>query len=117
MDFDSLREHSTGLGTAAVIVIDKSADMVEAIARLSHFYRHESCGQCTPCREGMGWVYRVMKRMVTGDADAYRYLAESIRRFPHQQALAERMRAVGFERVSWRNLSGGIAALHTGWRL
>ncbi|MBT5414037.1 MAG: class I SAM-dependent methyltransferase [Rhodospirillaceae bacterium] len=56
-------------------------------------------------------------RMVTGDADAYRYLAESIRRFPHQQALAERMRAVGFERVSWRNLSGGIAALHTGWRL
>ena len=69
MDFDSLREHSTGLGTAAVIVIDKSADMVEAIARLSHFYRHESCGQCTPCREGMGWVYRVMKRMVTGDAE------------------------------------------------
>jgi len=69
MDFDSLREHSTGLGTAAVIVIDKSADMVEAIARLSHFYRHESCGQCTPCREGMGWVYRVMQRMVTGDAE------------------------------------------------
>ena len=69
MDFDSLREHSTGLGTAAVIVIDKSADMVEAIARLSHFHRHESCGQCTPCREGMGWVYRVMKRMVTGDAE------------------------------------------------
>ena len=69
MDFDSLREHSTGLGTAAVIVIDKSADMVEAIARLSHFYRHESCGQCTPCREGMGWVYRVMQRMVTGEAE------------------------------------------------
>ncbi|MEP4887768.1 MAG: NADH-quinone oxidoreductase subunit NuoF, partial [Alphaproteobacteria bacterium] len=69
MDFDSLREHSTGLGTAAVIVIDKSADMVEAIARLSHFYRHESCGQCTPCREGMGWVYRVMQRLVTGDAE------------------------------------------------
>ena len=69
MDFDSLREHSSGLGTAAVIVIDKSADMVEAIARLSHFYRHESCGQCTPCREGMGWVYRVMQRMVTGDAE------------------------------------------------
>ncbi len=69
MDFDSLREQSTGLGTAAVIVIDKSADIVEAIARLSHFYRHESCGQCTPCREGMGWVYRVMQRMVTGDAE------------------------------------------------
>lgn len=69
MDFDSLREHKTGLGTAAVIVMDKSTDIVEAIARLSHFYRHESCGQCTPCREGMGWVYRVMTRMVTGDAE------------------------------------------------
>jgi len=69
MDFDSLREHNTGLGTAAVIVMDKSTDIVEAIARLSHFYRHESCGQCTPCREGMGWVYRVMNRMVTGDAE------------------------------------------------
>lgn len=69
MDFDSLREHKTGLGTAAVIVMDKSTDIVEAIARLSHFYRHESCGQCTPCREGMGWVYRVMTRMVTGHAE------------------------------------------------
>jgi len=69
MDFDSLREHNTGLGTAAVIVMDKSTDVVEAIARLSHFYRHENCGQCTPCREGMGWVYRVMTRMVTGDAE------------------------------------------------
>ena len=69
MDFDSLREHNSGLGTAAVIVMDKSTDVVEAIARLSHFYRHESCGQCTPCREGMGWVYRVMTRMVTGDAE------------------------------------------------
>jgi NADH-quinone oxidoreductase subunit F len=69
MDFDSLREHNSGLGTAAVIVMDKSTDIVEAIARLSHFYRHESCGQCTPCREGMGWVYRVMQRLVTGDAE------------------------------------------------
>jgi len=69
MDFDALREVSSGLGTAAVIVMDKSTDIVEAIARLSHFYQHESCGQCTPCREGMGWVYRVMTRMVTGDAE------------------------------------------------
>jgi NADH-quinone oxidoreductase subunit F len=69
MDFDALREHRSGLGTAAVIVMDKSTDIVEAIARLSHFYRHESCGQCTPCREGMGWVYRVMERMVTGNAE------------------------------------------------
>ena len=49
--------------------MDKSTDIVEAIARLSHFYQHESCGQCTPCREGMGWVYRVMQRMVTGEAE------------------------------------------------
>jgi NADH-quinone oxidoreductase subunit F len=69
MDFDALREHRTGLGTAGVIVMDKSTDLIKAIARLSHFYKHESCGQCTPCREGMGWVKRVMDRMVTGRAE------------------------------------------------
>src|SRR6185503_3784040 len=69
MDFDSLRAVQSGLGTAAVIVMDKSTDIVEAIARLSHFYMHESCGQCTPCREGTGWMYRMMQRMVRGDAD------------------------------------------------
>ena len=69
MDFDSLREVKSGLGTAAVIVMDKSTDIVEAIARLSHFYMHESCGQCTPCREGTGWMYRVMQRMVSGEAE------------------------------------------------
>jgi len=68
MDFDALREVSSGLGTAAVIVIDKSADIIEAITNLSHFYMHESCGQCTPCREGTGWMWRVMKRLVKGDA-------------------------------------------------
>ncbi|HEU5046795.1 MAG TPA: NADH-quinone oxidoreductase subunit NuoF [Rickettsiales bacterium] len=68
MDFDSLREVKSGLGTAAVIVMDKSTDLVKAIARLSKFYMHESCGQCTPCREGTGWMWRVMERMVTGNA-------------------------------------------------
>lgn len=68
MDFDSLKEAQTGLGTAAVIVMDKSTDIVYAIARLSHFYMHESCGQCTPCREGTGWIWRMMMRMVKGDA-------------------------------------------------
>ena len=68
MDFDALREAQSGLGTAAVIVMDKSTDVVKAIARLSYFYMHESCGQCTPCREGFGWVHRVMNRMVTGEA-------------------------------------------------
>ena len=68
MDFDSLRDQKSGLGTAAVIVMDKSTDVVKAIARLSQFYKHESCGQCTPCREGTGWMWRVMERMVTGNA-------------------------------------------------
>ena len=69
MDFDSLRECQSGLGTAAVIVMDKSTDIIEAICRLSHFYMHESCGQCTPCREGTGWMYRVMTRLVKGQAE------------------------------------------------
>lgn len=69
MDFDALREVKSGLGTAGVIVMDKSTDLIEAIARLSHFYMHESCGQCTPCREGTGWLYRMMQRMVKGDAN------------------------------------------------
>jgi len=68
MDFDSLQEVKSALGTAAVIVMDKSTDIVKAIARLSKFYKHESCGQCTPCREGLGWVWRVMERMVEGNA-------------------------------------------------
>ena len=69
MDFDALREHRSGLGTAGVIVMDKSTDVVRAIARLAHFYKHESCGQCTPCREGTGWMKRVMDRMVRGEAE------------------------------------------------
>jgi len=69
MDFDSLREEQSGLGTAAVIVMDKSTDIVRAITRLAAFYKHESCGQCTPCREGTGWMWRVMERLATGEAE------------------------------------------------
>jgi NADH-quinone oxidoreductase subunit F len=69
MDFDSLRDVKSGLGTAAVIVMDKSTDIIKAIARLAKFYMHESCGQCTPCREGTGWMWRVMMRMVEGRAE------------------------------------------------
>ncbi|WP_395612695.1 NADH-quinone oxidoreductase subunit NuoF [Allosphingosinicella sp.] len=71
MDFDGLKELGSGLGTAAVIVMDKSTDIVKAIARISYFYKHESCGQCTPCREGTGWMWRVMERLVTGDAEIH----------------------------------------------
>ena len=69
MDFDGLKKVGSGLGTAAVIVMDKSTDIVRAISRLSYFYKHESCGQCTPCREGTGWMWRVMERLRTGEAD------------------------------------------------
>jgi NADH-quinone oxidoreductase subunit F len=69
MDFDSLAKLRSGLGTAAVIVMDKSTDIVKAIARLAYFYKHESCGQCTPCREGTGWMWRVLERMVEGRAE------------------------------------------------
>ena len=69
MDFDYLRgELGSGLGTAAVIVMDNSVDMIKAIWRLAKFYKHESCGQCTPCREGTGWMMRVMERLVEGNA-------------------------------------------------
>ena len=68
MDFDALRDVKSGLGTAAVIVMDKSTDVVRAIARISYFYKHESCGQCTPCREGTGWMWRVLERMAVGDS-------------------------------------------------
>ncbi|WP_310533061.1 NADH-quinone oxidoreductase subunit NuoF [Novosphingobium sp.] len=69
MDFDGLKAVGSGLGTAAVIVMDKSTDIVRAISRLSYFYKHESCGQCTPCREGTGWMWRMMERLRTGDAE------------------------------------------------
>ncbi|KAJ9053244.1 NADH dehydrogenase [ubiquinone] flavoprotein 1, mitochondrial [Entomophthora muscae] len=68
MDFDSLKDAQSGLGTAAVIVMDKSTDIVGAIARLSAFYRHESCGQCTPCREGTTWLANMMTRFERGNA-------------------------------------------------
>jgi NADH-quinone oxidoreductase subunit F len=68
MDYDALKKEGTGLGTAGIIVMNKQVDIVEAIERLSHFYMHESCGQCTPCREGTGWMWRIMKRLVKGDA-------------------------------------------------
>ena len=68
MDFDGCREFKSALGTAAVIVMDKSTDIIRAMARISYFYKHESCGQCTPCREGMGWMWRVLSRMAEGRA-------------------------------------------------
>ena len=68
MDFDGCAKHKSALGTAAVIVMDKSTDIIRAMARIAYFYKHESCGQCTPCREGMGWMWRVLTRMAEGRA-------------------------------------------------
>jgi NADH-quinone oxidoreductase subunit F len=69
MDFDGLKALGSGLGTAAVIVMDKQTDVVRAISRISYFYKHESCGQCTPCREGAGWMWRMMEKLRDGDAE------------------------------------------------
>ena len=69
MDFDSMAALKSGLGTAAVIVMDKSTDIIKAFSRIAYFYKHESCGQCTPCREGVAWIWRLMERMVRGEAE------------------------------------------------
>src|ERR1035437_283390 len=68
LDFDGCRDKKSALGTAGVIVMDKSTDIIRAMARIAYFYKHESCGQCTPCREGMGWMWRVLTRMAEGRA-------------------------------------------------
>jgi len=70
MDFDALKDVQSGLGTAVVIVMDKSTNVVRATSRLSTFYRHESCGQCTPCREGSKWTEQIMQRFEKGQAKA-----------------------------------------------
>jgi NADH dehydrogenase (ubiquinone) flavoprotein 1 len=69
MDFDALKDKRSSLGTAAVIVMNQQTDVIDAILRLAHFYRHESCGQCTPCREGTGWMYDLLERIKIGNAD------------------------------------------------
>ena len=66
MDYDSIVEAGSMLGSGAVIVMDETTDMVEALRRISRFYFSESCGQCTPCREGTGWLYRMLTRIVQG---------------------------------------------------
>lgn len=68
MDYESLVDNKSGLGTAAIMVLDKSTDLVKCIARYAEFYKHESCGQCTPCREGTTWLAHMMRRFEVGDA-------------------------------------------------
>ncbi|MFL2886757.1 MAG: NADH-quinone oxidoreductase subunit NuoF [Candidatus Pelagibacter sp.] len=68
MDFDYCAENKTGLGTAGIVVINKDQDIIKCMARIARFYKHESCGQCTPCREGSGWMWRMLERMAKGEA-------------------------------------------------
>ena len=68
MDFDSLVKEKSGLGTAGIVVINKDQDIIKCMARIARFYKHESCGQCTPCREGSGWMWRMLERMAKGEA-------------------------------------------------
>jgi len=70
MDYDSISKAGSMLGSGAVIVMDDSRDMVESLLRLSYFYQHESCGQCTPCREGTGWLWRMVDRIQHGHGRA-----------------------------------------------
>ena len=69
MDFDSLIKYKSGLGTAGIVVINKDEDIIKCMARIARFYKHESCGQCTPCREGCGWMWRMLEKMAKGDAN------------------------------------------------
>jgi NADH-quinone oxidoreductase subunit F len=83
MDFDSLMAVGSMSGSGGVIVMDDSTDMVEALANINYFYAHESCGQCTPCREGVPWMRKVTQRMVDGnareeDADLLNSIADQI---------------------------------------
>jgi NADH-quinone oxidoreductase subunit F len=68
LDFDRLQQKGSALGSAGIMVMDSSTDMVEALLRTTHFFAHESCGQCTPCREGVGWMERILKRIHNGEA-------------------------------------------------
>ena len=66
MDADSLKTVGTAIGTAGVIVMDEDTDILKVLTRITHFYHHESCGQCTPCREGCGWMEKILHRILGG---------------------------------------------------
>jgi len=83
MDFDTLAKVGSGLGSGAVIVMDDTTDMVQMLLRIAYFYMEESCGQCTPCREGAGWIYRTVKRVYDGvgtkkDLESLQRVADNI---------------------------------------
>ena len=85
MDFDSLKAAGSSVGSAAVIVMDETTCMVKVLERLSRFYKSESCGQCTPCREGTGWMNRVIRRIMAGQGAEVRPAVVGRRRGPHRR--------------------------------
>jgi NADH-quinone oxidoreductase subunit F len=66
MDAESLKAAGSAIGTGGIMVMDEDTDLVKVLARIAHFYHHESCGQCTPCREGTGWLEKILKRLIAG---------------------------------------------------
>ncbi|NIR66231.1 MAG: NADH-quinone oxidoreductase subunit F, partial [Aliifodinibius sp.] len=69
MNSDSLKDVGSMMGTAGMVVMDEDTDMVDVLWRIAHFYHHESCGQCTPCREGTGWLEKVLKKIKDGEGE------------------------------------------------
>ncbi len=67
LDYESMAEHKTMFGSGGIVVLDETVDIVKLVENLIHFYHHESCGQCTPCREGLGWMLKIVKKIIAGE--------------------------------------------------
>jgi len=69
LDYESMAEHKTMFGSGGIVVLDETVDIVKLVENLISFYHHESCGQCTPCREGLGWMLKIMKKIIRGEGE------------------------------------------------
>jgi NADH-quinone oxidoreductase subunit F len=69
LDYESMAEHKTMFGSGGIVVLDETVDMVKLVENLIYFYHHESCGQCTPCREGLGWMLKIVKKIIAGEGE------------------------------------------------
>lgn len=104
MDFDGLVACQTSLGTAAIIVMNKQTDVIKAIARLIEFYKHESCGQCTPCREGVNWMHKIMGRF----GESYKFFLSVLGK---QYVFVESFPLKSIHKLSWVIIRLNIKAL------
>jgi len=83
LDYESMAAHKTMFGSGGIVVLDETVDVVKLVKNLIDFYHHESCGQCTPCREGLGWMLKIVKQLLRGegtmaDIDLLRELCDNI---------------------------------------